>query len=134
VSRIHFGYQCEQAGWAALVFDTRPDAEPDGHWTFWIKENRVERPLWLEAFETLTRKPVVFWLAEGFTRKVPARTGLEECVTLLGDLLKEVLLKAREDGAFRSLPLAERCELSVENLEGAYGWPLHEDRGKENLL
>src|SRR5262249_4388416 len=102
VTRIDFGFQCEQAGWAALVFDTRPDAAPDGEWTRWIEENRVERPRWIEASRTLAKSHVVFWLTEGFTRKVPARTGRKECVPLFGELLKEVLLKAREGGVFRT--------------------------------
>jgi hypothetical protein len=134
VTRIDFGYQCEQSGWVALVFDTRPDAGPDGHWTDWIEENRVSRDHWLEAFDTLRGKPVVFWLTEGYTRKVRAQTGRKECVTLFGELLKEVLLKARADGVFKSLPVADRCEVAVEHFDGGYGWPRYEDRGKENLL
>jgi hypothetical protein len=131
VTRIDFGYQCEQAGWAALVFDTRPEAEIDGHWTYWIGDNSIDRTHWLEAFDSLDRKPVVFWLTEGFTRKVPAHTGREEFVTYLGELLKEVLVKAREDGVFRSLPLAERCEVGVEHFDGGYGWSESVHRGRD---
>jgi hypothetical protein len=52
---------------------------------------------------------------------------------LLGDTLKNALLSARAEGVFEPLRKAERCELCVEELDGNYGWPLDEDRGKENL-
>ena len=52
---------------------------------------------------------------------------------IIGEALKKVLLTARADGAFEKLPKQPKCELAVENIEGFYGWPHYEDRGKENL-
>jgi hypothetical protein len=54
-------------------------------------------------------------------------------VTILGDLLKSVLLRARSDGVFAHLPRSPQCELGVEEHDGNYGWPAYEERGKENL-
>ena len=53
---------------------------------------------------------------------------------IIGEALKHVLLTAREEGVFNPLPKADRCELGVENLEGYYGWPDYEDRGRENMV
>jgi len=53
---------------------------------------------------------------------------------IVGDTMKHALLTARDQGWFKQLPKAERCELGVENMEGFYGWPIYEDRGKENLV
>src|SRR4051812_16851853 len=33
VKMIEFGFEFGQANWVALVFDTRPNAKPDGEWT-----------------------------------------------------------------------------------------------------
>jgi hypothetical protein len=45
--------QFEQAGWVALVFDTRPDAGPDGEWNAYIEEDAIEFDQWCEAWERL---------------------------------------------------------------------------------
>ena len=52
---------------------------------------------------------------------------------IIGDALKHVLITARDKGVFKPLLKMERCELGVENLEGYYGWPAYEKRGRENL-
>jgi hypothetical protein len=133
VGQIEFGFQCDQAGWVALVFDTRRGAKPDGEWNAFIEENRFERPHWQEAFETLESKPVDVVLPDGTKRKLSGDSGFEEFVAVLGELLKSVLMKARADGVFKSLPKAKRCHLGVEEMDGGYGWPNYEDRGKEDL-
>src|SRR5690348_3652052 len=51
VTHLEFGYDFEHKGWVALVFDTRPDAVPDGHWNFYIEETKLDRPSWHAAFE-----------------------------------------------------------------------------------
>jgi hypothetical protein len=134
VRRIDVGYQCDQSGWMALIFDTRPKAEPDGQWTTHIEEegNLLDRPNWLAAFESLESGPLVVVLPDSTERKV-RKGSFEKLTEILGDLLKGVLLKARADGVFAGLPKASRCELGVEENDGAYGWPVYEDRGQENL-
>jgi hypothetical protein len=133
VAQVEFGYQCDQAGWVALVFDTRPDATSDGEWNSYIEENLFERPHWQEAFESLETKAVDIVLPDGSKRKIAPDTGQEEYVTILGELLKSVLLKARDDRLLESLPKAKRCHLGVEEHDGQFGWPRYEDRGKEDL-
>lgn len=54
---------------------------------------------------------------------------------VIGEFLVGQLTRARDEGAFRGLPIAPRCELGVENpTTGAFGWPKYKDRGKANLL
>jgi hypothetical protein len=142
ISQIELGYQCDQAGWVALVFDTRPKAEPDGHWQSYIAANIFERPHWQEAFELLETKAVDFVLLDGSKHNIPpyGEDGEnedydeEEHVAIFGELLKSVLLKARAEGLFDLLPKATECHLGVEEHDGRYGWPHYEDRGKEDLV
>jgi hypothetical protein len=133
VTRVDVGYQCDQAGWLALIFDTRPKAEPDGEWNSHIEGNTLERPDWLAAFEALENGPLVVVLPDGKERKL-RRGSFDKLTTVLGELIKDVLLKARADGIFEGLPKAPRCELGVEEHDGAYGWPVYEERGKDNLV
>lgn len=58
----------------------------------------------------------------------------DEYVAVFGELLKGVLLKARKDGVFDSLPKAKKCHMGVEEMDGNYGWPNYEDRGKNDLV
>jgi hypothetical protein len=132
VKRIDFGYQFDQASWAALVFDTRSNAEPDGQWNAHIVANWLERPKWLAASEANEDEPILFSLPDGSKREIPPG-GHEEFAVILGDLLRGVLLKARSDGVFIDLPKSPRCELGVEEHDGAYGWPIFEERGRVNL-
>lgn len=133
VRMIVFGFQCEQDGWVVLIFDTRPDAQPDGEWNSFIDQNLFERRHWHEALLTLEDGPVEVLLPDGKKRKITGETEFEDFVALFGDLLKDVLLKARADGVFQSLPRAKKCHMGVEEQEGRYGWPAYEDRGKADL-
>ncbi len=134
VARIDVVYQCDQAGWVALIFDTRPRAQPDGQCTLHVGEesNRFDRPDWRAAFEALEVGPLVVVLPDGEERKL-RKEAFETLTEILGELLKDLLLRARDEGLFGSLPKAPRCELGVEEHDGAYGWPAYEDRGRENL-
>ncbi len=133
VKMIDFGFEFGQANWVALVFDTRIDAEPDGQWTVEIEEvlfPRANWPIWHE----LPEDAVVHFL-DLAGKKVNVMENPDEIIcTIVGDALKHVLLTAREQGIFDPLPKAAGCELAVENIEGFYGWPMYEDRGKENLV
>ena len=133
VTCIDFGFGFEQSGWAALVFDTRPDARPDGAWNHYIKGNDLKRPQWSAVSKTNRDESVMFVLPDGTVREVP-QSSRDDFAADLGDLLKSVLLKARADGVFDTLPKASRCELGVEEQEGGYGWPAYGDRGKENFV
>ncbi len=133
VTALEFGFGFDQGGWVVLVFDTRPDAEPDGTWNDHIEGNDLERPLWTRAFNANARAAVTLVLPDGTELVVPPG-GRDQFAAALGDLLKAVLLKAREDGVFADLPRAARCELGVEEQEGGYGWPAYEERGQDNVV
>ncbi len=130
IKMIEVGFEYSQAGWIIVVFDTRPDAEPDGEWTSLIEGNAFDRPLWLAAGEANMDGPITLVGLDGESTVLPEGTELAEP---LGELVKAVLMKARADGLFAALPKAAGCELGVEHFGGAYGWPAYEARGQENL-
>ena len=97
------------------MFDTRPDAAPDGEWNAHIVGNELERPSWLEAGEANMEGPITLVRLDGNEVKLRKNT---ELAKPLGELVKAVLLKARADGVFDGLPKADGCELAVEHHEG----------------
>lgn len=134
VYMIDFGFQCEQDGWVVLIFDTRPNAGPDGEWNSFIDDNVLERKHWHEALLALEDGSVEVLLPDGKKRKITGKTEFEDFAALFGELLKGVLLKARASGVFKTLPKAKKCHMGVEEQEGRYGWPAYEDRGKDDLV
>jgi hypothetical protein len=129
---IQFGFEFGQANWVALAFDTRPDAEPDGEWSDGVERFLMERPKWPIWHELPDDAQVYFIDLKG--KQIDVMPSPDELICgIVGDALKHVLLTAREQGVFTPLPKADRCELGVENLEGHYGWPAYDDRGRENL-
>jgi hypothetical protein len=131
VKIIHLGFDFVHAGWVVVVFDTRPDAEPDGEWTSEIDGNELKMPHWRRASETNMEQAITLLMADGSQTEIPAKT---ELAVPLGDMLKGVLLKARASGTFAALPKSLGCELSVEHFDGAYAWPEYEARGAESLV
>lgn len=133
VTRIDFGFEFGQSNWVALVFDTRVDAEPDGEWTATIDDVLLERPKW-PIWSDLPEDEVIHFIAlDG--QKVNVMDDPDNLICqIVGAAMKHALLQARDNGVFKALPKAPKCEMGVENLEGHYGWPNYEDRGKENLL
>lgn len=143
IALITLGYQFDQAGWVALVFDTRPDAKSDGHWQFHIQENWVDFGHWFDAAEALLEaeeaaetgaaeseaEPLVITLLDGEERTLKS-FDMEEIAGYLGAMLWQVLVDARESGLLAQLPLAEQCLMGVEEHDGYYGWPHYEDRLK----
>lgn len=134
VRMIEFGFEFGQANWVAIAFDTRPDAEPDGEWSGMLrKKDFLYRPKW-PIWEKLADDAKVYFMNLA-GKKVNVMKDPDTMICrIVGEALKQTLLTAREQGVFDALPKAERCELGVENLEGFYGWPKYEDRGKENLV
>jgi hypothetical protein len=131
VSRIDVGFGVYESGWVCLVFDTRRNPEPDGEWNEYIEDTVLERPKWAKACEVVEAGPLTLILLDGSRRELATRdTGL--LVTALGDMLRAVLLRARDDGVFAALPRTPRCELGVEEQDGSYGWPAYESRGIDN--
>ena len=130
---LTLGYQVSQAGWVALVFDTRPDAEPDGEWQSYIEENRLEFPSWLEAVDALwdDGELIELVLPNGKRKKLGEDDDLAEPI---GEMLKGVLLLARKDKCFDDLPLAKKSSMGIEDHDGAYGWPDYDKRFKDGRL
>ena len=93
----------------------------------------MERPHWAEAGERNETEPIDVILMDGSTRTLPVAEN-DTLAILIGEMFREVMLHARDTGVFDALPLAERCELGVEEFNGIYGWPEYVDRGRENLV
>jgi hypothetical protein len=138
VSRIQFGFEFGQTNFVVLVMDTRPDAEPDGEWTMEVdtmidNQTALMRPNWPIWHELPEGEQVSFIDVSG--KEIDVMDDPDNLICgIIGEALKQVLLSARDEGLFKTLPKQPRCELAVENIEGYYGWPIYEDRGKENLL
>ena len=109
-----------------MVFDTRPDAAADGEWNSHIERNILKRPLWQEAFESLETKAIDVVLPDGSKRKISSDTDAweEEYVAIFGEVLKGVLVKAREEGILKLLPKAKRCHWVWKSTMGAMRGPI----------
>ncbi|MBM3983171.1 MAG: hypothetical protein FJ304_23440 [Planctomycetes bacterium] len=131
VSRIDVGFSIDYGGWVCLVFDTRRAPEPDGEWNEYIEETVLERPKWGKADDAVAAGPFTLVQPDG-TRRELAAGDAGGLVTAIGDMLRAVLLQARDGGVFAALPKTPRCELGVEEQDGNYGWPDYELRGTDN--
>ena len=137
VSRIHFGFEYGQTNYVVLVLDSRPNAEPDGQWTMEVdkmidEKTALMRPQWPLCDEVAEAEQVSFIDISG--KEVDVIENPDQLICdIIGAALKQVLISARNDGIFKSLPKQTRCEMSVENIEGYYGWPHYKNRGCENL-
>jgi hypothetical protein len=131
VALITLGYYLEQAGYVALVFDTRPDADNDGTWTLHIENdtNVLPFPKWCKAFEKLCEGgSVEVVLPGGNARTLDDSDDNESVATLFGKMLRDTMLSLRDDGTFAELPLASKAFFVVEEFDGNYGWPVYEKR------
>jgi hypothetical protein len=147
IQQIVLGFQFDQAAWVALVFDTRPDADPvyDGEWQSSIEQNTLDCDVdqWTEAYEEIfeNQSKVVFTSVDGSSVKVgPFKDDDDEAeerlatqlAELFGGVCREALMVAQAQELFKSLPLADTACLRVDEHEGQYGWPDYESRGGEN--
>ncbi len=133
IAHITLGYQVSQAGWVALVFDTRTDGGPDGEWQSYIEENWLEFPSWLEAVDALwdNGEPIELTLPNGKKKKL----GEDDDLAIpVGEMLKNLLLQARKDKCFNELPLVKKSSMGVEDHDGAYGWPDYDKRFKDGRV
>lgn len=124
ITLITVGFQFDQAGWLAIVFDTRPNASPDGSWNHYIELNEVEFNDWHKAFDALAEngKPVQCTLPGGAKTTLTEDADEEAFAEIIGDVIRDVLLEAKQKGKLTSLPLADDCILCVEEHDGYYGW------------
>ena len=124
IKQITVGYQFDQAGWIAIVFDTRPQAKPDGEWNSFIEPNATDFGEWHNAFNDLVEKGAAIrvTLPDGTKATFGKRSTIEEVAACLGTTIRDALVSARDDGEFATLPLASDCALVVEEHDGYYGW------------
>lgn len=134
VSRIDLAFSLgdsESIPWVHLHFDTKTDAEPDGNPTHpdFAKSARKD---WLPAMQAVCEDEQVTVVGHDGDKQL---CGDAELTDAIGNFLVAMLLQARSEGVFASLPTAERCELGVEDpFSGTFGWPRYEDRGTINRL
>ena len=119
IGQMTLGYQFDQAGWAALVFDTRADAEVDGEWQQYIEENAFPMEHWFDASEVLygEEKPIELVNVDGKKKKMEA-----DLAEILGGFLRDVLVECRDKKLFNKLPLSDSFGLTIEEHDGMYGW------------
>ena len=129
------------APYVAIQLDTRPDAEPDGEWTF-EHFAMLERPHWREPLDALSnvvdgvvvpgrasRSDVSVTFPDGSTRRVRSA----ETDQLCGDFCVEVLKSTAAAGLLTGPYIAPGCEMDVECDDFHFGWPDYEDRGLANM-
>ncbi|YCM42272.1 hypothetical protein V2O64_13250 [Verrucomicrobiaceae bacterium 227] len=119
IAQIAIGFQFDQAGWLALVFDTRPGASPDGEWNSYIEPNAIEFEEWHDAFNSSG-----FSITEPNGTKKRHSDGAteKEFAEWIGSAIRDCLLSARDTGVLAKLPLADSCVLIVEEHDGYFGW------------
>jgi hypothetical protein len=119
VKMVYAGYNFDQSGWFALVFDRRPDAGHDGAWTLYLEGNMLDRPQWVAAAFQNEWRAIRVRGEDGVVRLVPARSHFGE---LLGRMLVGVLQRAERDGVFARLSRAGGFRLGLEEFHGSLGW------------
>lgn len=119
VKMVYAGYEFDQAGWFALIFDRRLDAGHDGEWTLYLDDNMLDRPTWAAACERNCELPIRIRGEDGMVRDLPAET---EFGPLIGRMLVGVLQRAERDGVFARLPRADGFLLGLEEFNGSLGW------------
>jgi len=124
ITLITLGYQIDQDGWVALVFDTRPQPDCDGNWQSHIEDNDLPFLAWHRAFTTMTasNQPIRVVLADGKVKTLRKTMSMKTVCTPFGRALKAALLGAWRDGDFAALPLAKGCRVAIEEHEGNWGW------------
>jgi hypothetical protein len=135
ITQITLGYQFDQAGWIVLVFDTRPGAEIDGEWNSYIDENLLDVDDWYQAFEALWDDDVAsieLTLLDGSRTTLGQDCSMDDLAGTFGEMLRDVLVGARDGGLLTPLPLADGCVLVVEHQEGHYGWSDPEGEGAKS--
>jgi hypothetical protein len=132
IALIQIGFEHEQSGYVAIVFDTRENAGPDGEWTMHIEaeNNWIKFPRWAEitnhAFEGQTLQIIRL---DGSSVIIDDLASFDsyEYAEIFGAMIKEVVLAARDDRVFASLPLTLNCEVCIEMINGLFVWPDTED-------
>jgi hypothetical protein len=143
ISALEIGYEFAQAGWICIHFDTRETHDRDGEWTTFQERDLIKRPQWFQMVEAMAcfsddedggpRKAGTLILHDGPRRDGSTLTE-EDFSAALGDMLKDVLLRARKDGLFAKLPRRPGAQIDIEEFNGTWAWPDYEDLGKTNVI
>lgn len=134
VKQITVGYQFDQAGWLAIVFDTRPNAGIDGEWNSFIEPNAIDFAEWQKAYSDLVENgsPIALTLPNGTKRRLGEDTTVEQLAEYIGTTIRDVLICARDSGAFAGMPIAPDCTYVVEEHDGYYGWSDQAETGPQS--
>ena len=144
IHRIVLGFQFYPHAWVALIFDTRPDADPvyDGEWQGFIEENLLDCDVdaWSDAAQAIIEDAaqVTFRAVDGSIVTIGPHSHDDEeacealftqLAGLFGDVVREVLLASLRNNFFAMLPLASPCLARIDEHECAYAWPDCDLRG-----
>ena len=119
IKMIYAGYEFDQQGWFALIFDRRPAAAHDGEWTVYLEGNMLDRPVWEAARRRNQGRPMRVRWEDGSVTELRPKTPFGP---LLGKMLVGVLQRAKREGVFEGLPRAHELELGLEEFNGSLGW------------
>ncbi|MCB1052209.1 MAG: hypothetical protein KDC71_16530 [Acidobacteria bacterium] len=130
ISYILLGYQLNEWSLISIYFDGRSQSEPDGSWTLFQDKTSIEMDHWSKAM--MSDEPVTVTQISGKTTQIDANS--EDFLEIFGEMLKAVLIQARNQGLLAKLPLAPDCLMGVEELDGCFGWPPYENRRQEGSV
>jgi hypothetical protein len=144
LSALEIGYSCDQSGWIFIHADERPKHERDGQWTTSIDEDRcIDFGHWIEAIESsFEGESFTVIKIDGTQFVVPAldedteeesEDGDDPFTVAIGEMILDVLLKAKSDGVFKPFKSYGDVQLDIEDFNGGWGWPEYDDLGKTNL-
>jgi len=129
VSLIHIGFENEQGGYVAIVFDTRPAAMPDGKWTMHIEGGNswIEFPHWAECTESIFEEGSLELTLVNGNSQTFTEDSDEGFHAAFGEMIATEIQNAIDQGLFTALPRAEGCKIYIEEINGNYEWPDSEE-------
>ncbi|MEM9702209.1 MAG: hypothetical protein AAF907_07185 [Planctomycetota bacterium] len=111
------GFDLNEEGWIAVVFDTRPDAEHDAEWTDHVHgAAKLPRPAWYDVSDHLDEGGAVTVIGlDGAETTV--RDNCDRLLEPVGDMLSAVVNEERVAGALPDwLPAGpDACIVEAEN-------------------
>jgi ankyrin repeat protein len=116
-----------------LCFDARPKHDADGVYSHQGVAS-LAVPHWQRFCDKAARDGGELTDERGRVVKLSWNESTEVYVGAFGAMLVNALKDAKSQGLFAKLPRCLQCEFSVEEMEGYYGWPAFQERGKENMI
>ncbi len=144
ISAIEVGYDCDQGGWIFIHADRRAEHQRDGQWTAELDEKPlIKFPKWIEAQEAnFEGEEIKVTELNGETFVVPGfdedadqdEEEIDPLVAAIGEMIHDVLMTAKSEGAFAPLAGLGPIQLDIEDFNGGWAWPEHDDLGEVNLV